>query len=286
MQNSTFIVLQAYGKDDFVLEALYLILSYLRLFKERASPVHSFLLYTDRPEAFSLLREYPHLFKIEPLQAKQIQEWKGKPPFVHRVKIKIMQDFFQKYSANLLYLDTDTYFVKSPEPLLEQLQGGAYLMHCREGLLSEDYNPLARKLRRFLERETFEVKGEKIRISPHLAVYNAGLVGIPYAHRHILEEVLFWTDTWYSRYPKHVMEQLAFSYVLGRGKLLESQAYIRHYWYLKEFRGVLREFFNRHAGMPLSELAEAAKTLLPESVKLAPSKGWKSVWRSLFRRGG
>lgn len=280
-----YIVLQAYGNLHYVHETLYLILSYIRLDADWKQKNIRFVIYTDMPEAFRLLKDHSDIFLFEYVEQKQITEWQGTPPFVHRVKIKILQDFFQKYEGNLLYLDTDTYFLQSPEKLFQQIQKGFYLMHLKEGIVSDGYNTLAKKIHRLLEKQVFVIGQKNIKIPTDTPMYNAGVLGIASGKKDVLQEVLAWTDRLYACYQKHIMEQLAFSYVLSQGNLLESQEIVFHYWDFKEFRGILQQFFDFYAHHSLEELAEKSYQIIPKELSKDKEMYYQlSFWGKLRRK--
>jgi hypothetical protein len=78
-------------------------------------------------------------------------------------------------------------------------------------------------------------------------MWNAGLIGLRSDQRRLLDDVLDLTDQFHARYPKHVMEQFAFSYVLSRELALHAaDDHVYHYWNFKEFGEVLSAFLAKH----------------------------------------
>jgi hypothetical protein len=88
-----FLIYQAYGKEEIKQECLFSLLS----LRYHAS------------EAF----------------LEKLQDWRGSIDFVHRVKIKILQDAAQKYEGKFIYLDTDTYFLPK---ILRKIRGKKWEM--------------------------------------------------------------------------------------------------------------------------------------------------------------
>jgi hypothetical protein len=213
-----FLIYQAYGSPDILNEALFSILSYLR------QPAGAtILVYTDNEAHFrAVLGELASVayIRIEPAQWR---EWRGEIDFVHRVKIKVLQHAAAHYEGQLLYADTDTVFT---QPLAEVFAGLTHhdrFMHVSEGRLG-DGNPLNRKINRALQQG--RALASPI-ISPETRMYNAGVLGLRSTDAPLLAEVLAFTEELYRRYPKHVMEQLAFSAVWARsGPVREAAPWV------------------------------------------------------------
>ena len=233
-----FLLYQAYGNLGILNEALFSILSYLR------QPVGArVVVYTDDPAHFQrVLGDAPAVeyVRIAPVQW---QAWRGEIDFVHRVKIQVLQHAAAHYAGNLLYVDTDTVFVQPPTEIFGALGRGERFMHVGEGRL-RDGNPLNRKINHALQQDGGRTALAGGPISPNAQMYNAGALGLRSTDAPLLAKVLALTEQLYRLYPKHVMEQLAFSVVLARaGVVHEAAPWIYHYWNLKEIRPVLTELF-------------------------------------------
>jgi hypothetical protein len=247
-----YLIYQAYGSPDILNEALLSILSYLR--QPAGATV---LVYTDNPAHFQAVlgdaRGVTYVF-IEPTQW---QAWRGEIDFVHRVKIKVLQHAAMHYSGQLLYVDTDTIFTQSVVPVFAALAQGERFMHLSEGRLG-DGNPLNRKINKALQRAS---NGPSL-IGPQTRMYNAGVLGLRSLDAPLLAEVLALTEQLYRLYPKHVMEQLAFSVVWARSGLVrEAAPWVYHYWNLKEIRPVLASLFTLRPGSTLANWQARATRL-------------------------
>ncbi len=80
-------------------------------------------------------------------------------------------------------------------------------------------------------------------------MWNAGALGFQSSDRSLLEKVLELTDKIYSEFPKHIVEQLAFSVVFSdqpNRSLKAMDGKIFHYWNFKEFRNTLKGFFKKN----------------------------------------
>jgi len=110
-------------------------------------------------------------------------------------------------------------------------------------------------------------------------MWNAGVLGLPAQAVQRLDTVLALTDQLYRLYPKHVMEQLAFSQVLSQvGKLSAADACIHHYWRDKdEWNSRLADFFATH--VDYAEARAQVPTLFRTPVPDAESERRKSWWK-------
>src|SRR5690554_3980646 len=103
MQNH--ILYFTHGQKEFLNEAVFALLSYYAHHKEEENKI---VVYTDNVDYFK--QKLPLSIAYIPLSQETIQKWKGDINFVHRVKIELLKDFATKFSGNVLYLDSDTYF--------------------------------------------------------------------------------------------------------------------------------------------------------------------------------
>ena len=171
-----------------------------------------------------------------------IKSWRGQINFVHRVKIEVLKDFVKNRQGNILYLDTDIVFTGRIDQMLKNIGAGQLYMHVREGVVSERGNNIFAKLDTHLRKNS----SLKIHDKPvhELAMWNAGVLGFNTKYNYLLDEVLAFTDSEYARFPKHVVEQFAFSvYFQQAGVVRATAPYIFHYWKLKEARHLLMSFF-------------------------------------------
>jgi hypothetical protein len=250
-----YLIYQAYGSPDILNEALLSILSYLRQPAEA-----TVLVYTDNPAHFQAVlgdaAGVAYVF-IEPTQWRA---WRGEIDFVHRVKIKVLQHATAHYAGQLLYVDTDTVFTQLVAPIFAALAQGERFVHVSEGRLG-DGNPLNRKINRVLQHADRPVlAGESI--GPATRMYNAGVLGLRSLDAPLLAEVLALTEQLYRLYPKHVMEQLAFSVVWAKsGPVREAAPWVYHYWNLKEIRPVLAQLFAPQPGATLADWQARAASL-------------------------
>jgi len=281
---ANYLIYQAYGSPDILNEALFSILSYLR--QPAGATV---LVYTDNAAHFrAVLGELAGVVYV-PIEPAQWRAWRGDIDFVHRVKIMVLQHAAAHYAGNLLYVDTDTLFTQSPAEIFEALSQGQRFTHVSEGRLN-DGNALNRKINRVLQTHDMPalVGGP---IAPTTQMYNAGVLGLRSTDALLLAEVLALTEQLYRHYPKHVMEQLAFSVVWARsGPVQEAAPWVYHYWNLKEIRPVLGVLLTPQPGRSLADWQ--ARVALLDVPALAEGKarfralpGWQRAVRRWLGRG-
>lgn len=112
-------------------------------------------------------------------------------------------------------------------------------------------------------------------------MWNAGVLGISPQDGPLLQRVLSLTDALYPRYPKHIIEQFAFSVVLQEAQNLHSAApWVLHYWNFKEWRLWLSAFFSAFKGADWRTL-EQKSFLIQLHVELQEKAGFyqrRSLW--------
>ena len=265
--------MQAYGHQDIINEAKYALLSFLSKHPEENRP--KIIIYTDQPDSFKLFNAFVFFRTID---AALIKEWKGKDDFVHRVKIKVLEDFWLNFSqANLLYTDTDIAFLKPVYSIFELIENGKFIMHISEGLIAKKSNLVMEKLHNFLKKNQTTLKEHWRVKAPHaLSLYNAGVLGMN--NNTLIAPTLALTDAMYALFPKHIVEQFAFSYYAQTlaSQLVCANDCIYHYWNFKEFRQVLAVFFEKYNDVDLEELLVLHEKLSPQEL-IVPKLEYESL---------
>jgi hypothetical protein len=271
----------SYGTGLHEQEAVFSLLSAWRWAPPKSDDVH-FLILTDHPESFTNLPA-----TVELITADQWREWAGPTQFNHRRKILALQYALSRYCAPTVLLDADTWLRKPPRKLFERIAPGKTIMHIREARISEIATPQGRMIVDFLTREQFVDSDERdIRIPIHTAMWNAGVIGIDPADTKLLDEVLLLTDQFCGRSTLHVLEQLAFSYVLSlRTHLQEAHDIVFHYWppYLHEpFKQKLPEIMGQITGLSLEDriakcYEHRPRPTLPRRGKVVLKRGLQSL---------
>jgi len=252
-QQKSYIIFQCYGHEGIFHECAFALLTLSQLYATSEFKNIHVVIYTDNPEWFGRFKDcgVPLLFRK--IDDELIKKWRGEIDFVHRVKIEVLRDFTQRKGGNILYLDTDIVFLKRIDMMLEDIHTGDLYMHVMEGIVSEEANPILKKLAFYLrEQKTIQLPGKPLYDS---AMWNAGVLGFSAQHYALLDNVLFFTDMVYPQFPKHVVEQFAFSLYFQRSaKVRAASPYILHYWNVKEMRIILASFFEYFSNKKWDEL--------------------------------
>lgn len=278
-----YIVYQAYGKDEIGSEAIFsaLTLMYLGPLSENTK----IIFYTDRPQFFYPIFKDSNAVIFEEINAEKIKDWRGKIDFVHRVKIMILKDAVAKYKGNILYVDSDTWYSSTLDAIFSGIAAGKIYMHTNEGALKSKKNPIFKKMYRFIKSNSFTINQQTLQISDDQDMWNAGVIGFNSSYNSKLDEVLELTDKMYSKYQKHVMEQLAFSIILNKAQPLEkTDNEINHYWYDKSFRFIIADFLEKNKNKGLTELIALTPSLIPLIANEPEEKSNKGWFAKLFKQ--
>ncbi|MFQ3575846.1 MAG: hypothetical protein SNJ77_05360 [Cytophagales bacterium] len=227
------LLFQSYGSDVIAKELVYCLNSF---WQHHRSADYKILIYTDNTTFFNQhLLDDSIAFRL--VSDDEIKEWRGPKDFIHRVKVKVILDAFEKFNPEkLVYLDTDTFFESSIEKEISRIDHKNTIMHTNEGFLNRPINPIFKKISKFLKTTPILTKGTLKRIPTNIPMWNAGVLGLHCSHKHLVEEVLAMSDFMFDLYQKHVMEQLSFSFVLNQNtKVSKISDKIYHYWAEKEY---------------------------------------------------
>jgi len=277
------ILYQAYGLSYIYNQVLFSILTLYHHLQGDLKGI-KVLIYTDRPEIFQKYnKDIP--VSTELLTKDLLAKYKGDMDFVHRVKICIIQDCFTKYKSDVLYLDSDTYFTKSPHQLLNKITTGTSIMN------SDDYDLLSADdlyenkdwllIRRAIRGYNYSIENKSVKIPLTTRMWIAGVIGLSFQNAKLLELILDLCDQIYANKKVFTAEQFAFSYYLqNRSQLLTSEDIIFHYWkYFKPFnwREIymhhFKIFFKKYRNAPVKEQAlQAYKLTLQHDQLKVPEK--------------
>jgi hypothetical protein len=268
-----------YGSVDVFHECKFSLLRLLTVYEKSKISPPEIIIYTDKPDQFPSFgdRLVLHIREIRP---SQIRQWRGKIDFIFRPKIEMLLDCVSHYTGKLLYTDSDTYCLQPLEPLFDLLSDSSVILHKCEGSIGNPYNLHIKKWKGFLRRQTKSGLSAALKMS----MWNAGTIGFTPVQAPLLQEVLSTTDEVHRKFPKHTVEQFAFCYTFQKHhlQLEEAEPFLFHYWNLKEFRVVLKHFFQKYEGAPLSVLMEKSALILPENI--VPDKVAYGQIPSLNRR--
>ena len=242
-QQSNYIVFLCYGNEAVFMECAFALLSLTNLYETKELKQFEIWIYTDNPTFFSAFKDCNLLLYYRTIDNTILKQWRGNIDFAHRIKIEALLDFTKNKQGNVLYIDTDVVFTNRIDPIFTQIEAGKLYMHVCEGIVNEGGNPIMQKLNQYFKQQ--KAVGANGKPLHQLAMWNAGVLGFNTAQKDLLNKVLAFTDHEYPKFPKHIVEQFAFSVYFQQVTDVKAAApYITHYWNLKEARLVLASFFN------------------------------------------
>jgi hypothetical protein len=242
------VVFLSYGNPKEYQRATYAILSVLAWNGGKNAHVR-IICFTDNPGYFE---KYLAGFNIQydVLDQDRLNLMLGGTDYIHRRKICILQEVAKTYpSDDLLFLDSDTFFINDPSALLGQIQPDYSLMHVKEYRLEQGpgiYKELMSKrlvnaeefplsFLRFIENNEFELGAKKIRFEKAQYVWNSGVLGISNTLLPLLKDVLTFNDQILSSTKWFISEQLAFGLVLQSFTTIKPAVdFINHYYQSKD----------------------------------------------------
>lgn len=256
-----YILFQAYGNEAILAECR---LALMELLQYNDPAAFSIVLYTDNAGYFEKELDAFDNKIIRPVTPQDIADWKGTINFVHRVKIKVLQDFFSNYTGNVIYCDTDTCCERSLADIFNSIALGNIYMHQNEGQIKAKTDIEARKWFRFFTSKVYTQNA--FLIDPaDIYMINAGVIGMNSEHAGLLPQVLEITDRIYPLFPRHTVEQFAFGYVFQKQTTVRSaESGFFHYWDLKEYRIFLQDFFAGAVDLSLSEQQKLLQRFTPQ----------------------
>ena len=259
-----YILFQAYGNEGILLECKFAL---LQLLKYNNTNSFCVILYTDNHAFFKdVLQQFIH-HQIVPLTPGKIKEWRGEINFVHRIKIAMLLHFFETHNGAVLYFDTDTYCRASIISLFEAIEKGNIYMHTYEGNLDDRKSIVFKKWKHFLKENKIACNGKAVANIDAIQMWNAGVLGFSGTYLPQLKQVLQLTDSIYPIFPKHTVEQFAFSYIFQNTiSIKAADNFIYHYWDLKEYKKLLKYLVDKNASLSLMQQLQELSAALPETI--------------------
>jgi hypothetical protein len=270
----------AHTDPRFIRQARFSILALMEYIPEFRED-YRLIVFTDQAESFLDLGAV-----IEPLDKARIREFRGLNDFVHRMKIRALQEVMTTYTGHAVLLDSDNLTFKDPRQLFEKLVVGDSILNQIEERLDQPESPLGKKFRRFFKKHpVIPVGSEELKIPMDAVLWNAGVVGIPEGKKFMLDQVLALCDYIYSRYQKHIAEQISFNIILGMNTQIQAgEAWIYHWFgHGQAINRIIADLFDQMEGKSVEEQI-AAVAAVKEAVLQAPlnpdklKKKWYVKW--------
>jgi len=229
--------MQSFGREYEYRRAILAILSF---YAHVSKPLQEtrVILFTDNPDYFKpFLSDLPVHYNL--LGPEKIRAMRGAIDFLHRMKIAVIEEAFALVNDDLLYLDSDTFFVGDPTPKMAELDTGVSFMHLCEysfDTLQDAELPAGESFRAIyslITKRSFQLAdGSSFSITPAQYSWNAGVMFLHRSVAGFLPDVYVLTDQLYPPTHNHASEQYAFSVILqNRVALRACDDVVYHYWY-------------------------------------------------------
>jgi hypothetical protein len=232
----------------------------------------------EDPIEIVILAENPDEFesypvKVFPISVKKKNEWSMNGKYYFRIKNRGMayvMDYLELTEQDkILFLDTDTYFHKSPLPLFDLIQPNQALFYLNEGLI---YNR-----KRFqvyidhLEGKLIQIDNDVYELSKESAMWGSLMVGIMPNMRPSLD----WSDklmqVLIDTVPAHTIEPFSLAEsLLRKYKMAEGKKYVSLYSTSRKKEHampIIAEFLNKCKALPIDKkISLAQKVVIKRSI--------------------
>lgn len=236
------------GEGRHVPEAIYGIYTARWHERDRSGRTHV-VVYTDR------VRELPDELRIEQVivDPQRLASWtRGS---VYRAKTCALKDALDTRGAPCVYIDCDTYFRAPADALFARCAKGNSLLHIRELPMTS----LGRgSWDAFVGVAYRDAAGRTGVIEADDMMWNAGVIGVPPANAHVLDDVLAAHDSLIEQGLPQISEQVALSQLLAkRTELRAADDVVFHYWgaFRERWQGTLALLLERAERLPVDERA-------------------------------
>lgn len=270
-----------YGRATEPQRILFCALSFWAWYKGDRAGAQT-IIFTDQPEFFvKPLAGLP--VECRNLTPELLAELRGPQKFAHRIKVAIIEQMCQDNPGDeVIYCDSDTFFVMPVAPLRETLRPGHSFMHVPEYALSEvmpiwtAFTPphQEKNAKRFLDliaQKTFAFNNETQKFDESQIMWNAGFIGLPAGAAPLMAGIMQLTDAFYDGSEWVMCEQVAFSLGLQTHTKLEARTeFLFHYW------GQRQKVFMDGI---LANLLEHLPSTMTLDARLAVVRKLTSTWR-------
>ena len=225
MPSRSLVLLSYGGRDDQVAETKYAILSAYRW--ARPSDGIEIVLYTDNPSRFD---DMP--VRLRPIAAEELEGWTGPEGYQYRRKLEVLRDALIQTGRPVVFVDSDTWFRRSPVRLFDRIGRGRSIMHVREGSLRG--RPFPQYCHDFVdcvESRTWKTSsGSPLDITSDV-VWNSGVIGLDPLDNVLVDDALALIDQVYCKCELWFLEQFAIAFFLMRSTDVRGASdIVFHYW--------------------------------------------------------
>jgi hypothetical protein len=284
----------SHGGQKYHDQTRYSVLTLLARLLEQNRNDFRIVVYTDQPGQLPA----HDLVQAVRLNPEQFVALRGPLDYVHRIKLGVLLRALGELGAPLIYVDSDTRWLRIPDEPFGALSGSttppACYLYKVEGSISASFFPQYFHLLREKRRKLMEWR---LPHDPPWTMWNSGAIGIPSRSEGFMDEVLRVNDALLLHVGfRNCVEQLALSLVTAsRFEVRPFDGYLEHWWsYGSELPIFLRRFFDPlPPGLPVVEqAARAAQFCIVESdlraIQSRPANRfarWRAkVWNSFYKR--
>jgi len=225
MPSRSLVLLSYGGRDDQVAETKYAILSAYRW--ARPSDGIEIVLYTDNPSRFD---DMP--VRLRPIAAEELEGWTGPEGYQYRRKLEVLRDALIQTGRPVVFVDSDTWFRRSPVRLFDRIGRGRSIMHVREGnLRGRPFPQYCHDFVDCVESRTWKTSsGSPLDITSDV-VWNSGVIGLDPLDNVLVDDALALIDQVYCKCELWFLEQFAIAFFLMRSTDVRGASdIVFHYW--------------------------------------------------------
>lgn len=223
----------AYGHEDIFHQTLYSILSLLHVCGVGLDG-YRVVVYTDQPARFATLP-----VQTVELSPELLQIWLGASDYVHRRKTCAIADAGKRFRGKIAFIDSDTWFITSPQRIFRRVAPGRACLHICEGFIRQTGTPFDNALAQQLDATDVQLStGERVLLNNRTQMWNTGVIAFDHADLNRFTTALELSDAiWRTADPVgaygrkiHHAEQFATWYAFRDCQLSEAADCVFHYW--------------------------------------------------------
>ncbi|WP_316814885.1 hypothetical protein [Pedobacter nyackensis] len=251
------LVLLSYGRESEYYRTIFCVLSFFAWTPRHKIDDVNVLIYTDNPFFF---QEYFKDLKVEYVTLTEtiLMEMMGDTDYIHRRKVGVIDLTFKAFpERDLLFVDSDTFFIHETDEMLDGFAENKSFMHKREYNFEEGLalfssfgqGQYPEAFINYITDREFVIGGSSERFSKYDYCWNSGVLGLDKSFASYLPDIFKLVDEFYNNSHWFISEQLAFALVLQkRTEIRPTDKFLLHYWGARQkvlVDGLLKELFDR-----------------------------------------
>jgi hypothetical protein len=263
MTNKNLIFL-SYGKKSEYLRTISCVLSFFAWNGDKAGYIR-IIIYTDDPSFFKIKLDG---FNVEYflLTPETLEALKGDTKFIHRIKVSVIDLTFKNFpNEEVLFIDSDTFFINDAQEMLNEFEPGISFMHKKEYNLRDGFSLFssfnqghyAKSFIDYISEREFSIGGIPEIFTADDYSWNSGVIGLQKDFGSYMSDVFKLTDEFYTNSKWFISEQMAFSLILQRRTQIKpAEKFVYHYWGKRQKQLVdtlIEKLFDRYPAAKLPE---------------------------------